>query len=250
MDEIGLTLHPLLHLNMEELWEEIEEEDTAHELKGSKSLSRYHSCPQLFEENKILSQSFESTTDDTADLMAFNRRKFSLHTGRIQTYEPDSPSSSTPTPPSSPRSARNSSVQESCQTPVEGQSNVSSPVHGAGYTNDHEHDFFSDENFEDDESVSSRSLTGSGAKRSFEMLKLVSDSVDISNDVLGKDGKHFIKRDKKYSRVKFNGTAEDKQQRPGVAGGTADKCSKWLQTVKMSQTEKIKSRSHVQLPPS
>lgn len=248
MDEVGLTLHPLLHLNMEELWDEIEDDDTGHDLKGSGSLSRYHSCPQLFEENKILSQSFETTTDDTADLSAFNRRKFSLHTGRLQTYEPDSPTSSTPTPPSSPRSARNSSAQESCQTPVEGQSNVSSPLHGAGYINDNEHDFFTDEPLEDDNSTSAGSQTGS--ERSLEMLKLVSDSVDVGTDAADKNGKHFIKRDKKYSRVKFNGTADDKQQKLGGTGGTADKCSKWLQTVKMSQTEKIKSRSHVQLPPS
>ncbi|GFR80753.1 hypothetical protein ElyMa_004052400 [Elysia marginata] len=36
---------------------------------------------------------------------------------------------------------------------------------------------------------------------------------------------------------------------PGNADDSADKCSRWLQSLKLSKADKVKSRSHIQLPP-
>ena len=36
---------------------------------------------------------------------------------------------------------------------------------------------------------------------------------------------------------------------PGAPDDSADKCSRWLQSLKLSRADKVKSRSHIQLPP-
>ncbi|GFO07757.1 hypothetical protein PoB_003426200 [Plakobranchus ocellatus] len=36
---------------------------------------------------------------------------------------------------------------------------------------------------------------------------------------------------------------------PGAADDSADKCSRWLQSLKLNRADKVKSRSHIQLPP-
>lgn len=209
---------------------------------SSQSISRYNSCPQLVEGDTDHSLPYEKTVDDiNTNTGALDRelqcvviqgpsplfqRKVFYENGQV---------SDTPTPPSTPKSRR--SIMSSRD------SLLSSP----------------DKPFASPRLLLRKQLIKSALSRdsSFDSLndksplegsnKLplsvenLSKFDEIKTDEVEKSGKEGVEIQQKL-RAKKMGHAHDVSE-------TVNKCESWLQNIHLAQTDKIKSRSHIQLPP-
>ncbi|XP_069139060.1 uncharacterized protein [Argopecten irradians] len=255
-----------------ELLTEEEDEQAMYDIRrrGSNvSLSRYRSCPQLLDEiNKGQVQSFETTVDDSQAGLGTKLSPQSpvpLMRRQFQFDQNGMPGSATPTPPSTPRSRMSvHSQRDSPSTPVQGSSPVSTPrlIHrphlsrpslsrdsSAESQNDSRNGFISDSknNFAHvplSEDVTRRHEHGSSTTvtASPQRPGVARGDGTGTADVTG-SGLHR----KLSTQLNYLG--------PSVISGdpstecNQDKCEKWLQSLHLSKPDKIKSRSHIQLPP-
>ncbi|KAK3095846.1 hypothetical protein FSP39_019934 [Pinctada imbricata] len=224
-----------------------EEDDMIRDMnrRGSNvSLSRFRSCPQLIDEDgSISNQAFESVADDSVKMNQNNRSRSPRVLRRFQLDQAAPPGSATPTPPSTPRSRRSFfSQKDSPSTPNHGLSPASTP---RLMRKNH---------------VFPASSRGS----SFDSNRSVDDSkhVPLSEENLQKHD--VIVKDGEKSQTKSDNSKKEGDQNVGPKLGHGhrahlqhqphgeelqNKCEMWLQTLNISQKDKIKSRSQIQLHP-
>ncbi|XP_060069480.1 uncharacterized protein LOC132549559 [Ylistrum balloti] len=256
-----------------ELLHDEEDEEAIHDIRrrGSNvSLSRYRSCPQLLDELNVSKgqiQSFETTVDDSARLgnKLSPQSPVPLMRKHFQFDQNGMPGSATPTPPSTPRSRRSvHSQRDSPSTPVQGSSPMSTPrlLHrphlsrpslsrdsSADSQNDSRNGFISDSKnnfthvpFTDDvtrrqEHASSTTVTASPQRPG-----MARGDGTGTTEGTGLGGHRKLSAQLNYlgpSIISGDPSTECNQ----------DKCEKWLQSLHLSKPDKIKSRSHIQLPP-
>ncbi|XP_033756852.1 uncharacterized protein LOC117339399 [Pecten maximus] len=248
-----------------ELLNDDEDEDAIHDIRrrGSNvSLSRYRSCPQLLDElniNKGQIQSFETTVDDSANLgnKISPQSPVPLMRRHFQFDQNGMPGSATPTPPSTPRSRLSvHSQRDSPSTPVQGSSPVSTPrlLHrphlsrpslsrdsSADSQNDSKNNFthvpFTEDVTRRHDHGSSTTVTASPQRPGMAR----GDGTGTA-EVTGLGGHRKLSAQLNYlgpSIITGDPSTECNQ----------DKCEKWLQSLHLSKPDKIKSRSHIQLPP-
>jgi hypothetical protein len=221
------------------------------------SLSRVRSCPQLLEEfdGRQTEQSFENVVDDNigAPVLQDCRSPRSPIVAQGFQFQPTcvTPGSATPTPPSSPESQRSSLSQKRIPTtPVQNNSPITTPKIRRG-------------------SYSWRANVSQGS--SIESLDNDRNIPNVKNNIkMALNSENLQKHDRLSVTAQHNlNTEENKCMDTLQAGLVCDKnfrskstspqgqgegelhskCEMWLQTLNISQGDKIKSRSHIQLPP-
>jgi len=238
--------------------EEPEERREVKRRGSNVSLSRYRSCPQLLDELDFSAQSFETTADDSiqqlvAKLSPHNqapliRRQFQFDQNGI-------PGSATPTPPSTPRSRRSFfSQKDSPSTPIQGSSPVSTPrlFHRAFI----HRPSLSRESSADSATYDNRSGVLSDPRNNSHSQVLLNEE-----NLKKHEQTNLTSPAKIVRRRESSGTGDGRNiqhhtyiNTSDVTSGpntdsSQDKCEKWLQTLHLSKPDKIKSRSHIQLPP-
>lgn len=211
-----------------------DEDDLIHDGKrrGSNvSLSRFRSCPQLLDElNTQHPQRFEQTTDDSCTYVLKQASAFAPLTDTRQFYEHNGQiGSETPTPPSSPKSRRSLISLKESQSTGANQSPTSTPrllrrscLHRSSL------------------SRGSSADSQNGSRNN--SIVLTEDSIrrhDVNTDL---SQTLVVHQDKKLDSIKLKHVH-------GHSDETQLKCEQWLQTLSVSKPDKIKSRSHIQLPP-
>lgn len=238
-----------------------DEEEDFHDMnrRGSNvSLSRVRSCPQLLEEQdgRQTIQCFENIVDDNVNtpLIQDCRSPRSPMIAQGFQFEPTcaTPGSATPTPPSSPGSQRSSlSQKETPSTPKQTNSPITTPKIRRG-------SYSWRANISRGSSVDSHE----GEDKDVPKVK-VNIQIPLSSENLQKHDRlsmtpqpNLNNDDNKYYDALQAGLACDKSVRPKSSspqaqgeGELQSKCEMWLQTLNISQGDKIKSRSHIQLPP-
>lgn len=216
-----------------------DEDDLIHDgrRRGSNvSLSRYRSCPQLLDDIDVQqAQSFEHTTDDSCSQLRKQSSPFSP-LGETKFFSQNGQvGSDTPTPPSSPKSRRSMLSLKESQSNGANMSPTSTPrLLRRGYL---QRSSASRESSADTESQS-------GSRPS--SIHLTEDNIrqhDVSSDLsqilIAHPDKKLDTKLLKHKHVHGHGHPEDTQL----------KCEQWLQTLHVTKPDKIKSRSHIQLPP-
>ncbi|OWF53184.1 uncharacterized protein LOC110446747 [Mizuhopecten yessoensis] len=253
-----------------ELLNDDEDENAIHDIRrrGSNvSLSRYRSCPQLLDElnlNKGQMQSFESTADDSARLVnkLSPQSPVPLMRRHFQFDQNGMPGSATPTPPSTPQSRRSvHSQRDSPSTPVQGSSPVSTPrlLHRPHLSRpslsrdssaDSQNDSRNGVHSESRNNLTHVPFTEDMAKRHEHASSTTVTASPLKPGVARGDGTEvtsFGGHRKLSAQLNYLG--------PSIITGdpstecSQDKCEKWLQSLHLSKPDKIKSRSHIQLPP-
>lgn len=215
---------------------------------SSQSISRYNSCPQLAEGDTEHALPYETTVDDiNTNTGALNRdlqcvviqgpspllqRKVFLENGQV---------SDTPTPPSTPKSRRSlmssrDSILSSPDKPY-----VSSPFASprlllrkqlikSALSRDSSFDSLNDKS----------PIEGSNK------LPLSVENLNKFDEIKGDE--QTPAGSKESSDIHHKCRAKKLSHSPDVAD-TVHKCEHWLQNIHIAQSDKIKSRSHIQLPP-
>ncbi|XP_052249870.1 uncharacterized protein LOC127857510 isoform X2 [Dreissena polymorpha] len=215
---------------------------------SSQSITRYNSCPQLAEGDSEHTESYERTVDDiNTNTSALNR---DMHCVIIQGPSPlfnrkglreNGQVSDTPTPPSTPKSRRSvvssrdsllSSPDKLCVT-----SPIASPrlllrkqLIRSALSRDSSVDSLKDQSPVDNQKKIPLSVENLSK---FDEIKTGDEPI---NTIVGQTVRIGSVRSRKMSQ-----TIE--------ASESLSKCENWLQTLNIAQTDKVKSRSHIQLPP-
>ncbi|XP_052773372.1 uncharacterized protein LOC128212129 [Mya arenaria] len=216
---------------------------------SSQSISRYNSCPQLAEADAEIAESYERTVDDIdTNKSAIDREMHCVVVQgpsplfRRRSYLENGEVSETPTPPSTPKSRRSIISSRDSLLSSPDKTFVSSPL------------------------ASPRLLL---RKQLVQSALSRDSSIDSLNDKVTVDcsKKLPLSRDNlnKFDEIKANETettcsGKDVIRKQGSvrikrASGQPDgvesvnKCETWLQTLHIAQHDKVKSRSHIQLPP-
>ncbi|CAC5400837.1 unnamed protein product [Mytilus coruscus] len=214
-----------------------DEDDLIHDGKrrGSNvSLSRFRSCPQLLDEveNQQRSQRFEQTTDDSCthilkQLSPFSPigdTKFFEQNGRV--------GSETPTPPSSPKSRKSLLSLRESQSTGANQSPTSTPR-------------LLRRSYIQRSSLSRGSSADSPSGSRTNSISLTEENIrhhEVNADLSQMIIAHPDKKIDSKTLIKH-------KHIHGHSDETQIKCEQWLQTLNVSKPDKIKSRSHIQLPP-
>lgn len=224
------------------------------------SLSRYRSCPQLLDElniNQSHIQSFEVTADDStrARQPLSPQSPAPLIRRHFQFDQNGLPGSATPTPPSTPRSRRSvHSQKDSPSTPIQGLSPVSTPrlltrkrLSRPSLSRDSSGDSQNDGVFTDPRNNFTHvPFNEENVKRHEQLSSAVVDTGPLRQGVGEIIPARAVHRKLSQQHTYLG---------PSVVSGdpstecSQDKCEKWLQSFHLSKPEKIKSRSHIQLPP-
>lgn len=214
-----------------------DEDDLIHDgrRRGSNvSLSRYRSCPQLLDDIETQqTQSFEQTTDDSCSQLRKQSSPFSP-LGETKFFSQNGQlGSDTPTPPSSPKSRRSLLSLKESQSTGANQSPTSTPrLLRRGY--------LQRSSISRGSSIDTESHNGSRPSS----IHLTEENIrqhDITSDL----SQMVIAHPDKKLETKLN----KHKQIHGHSDDTQLKCEQWLQTLHVTKPEKIKSRSHIQLPP-
>lgn len=241
------------HTAQHDVWDDNEDDISDINSLRDSNLSRYRSCPHLVDEVKYENLPFESTADDMSRLTAkliINRTSPSNKRKMISNIN-YCPGSATPTPPSTPRSRRSVlSQRDNSSTPGHGLSPASTPK-------------LLKRRLVERTSLSRESSIDSktGSRKSELCDGKVSAPVQLSEENLAKyDGiRGRLSNDvtTAYCQQRNEtGEENDDVNKQELYGGgqydgddTQDKCERWLQTLNISKPNRLKSRSHIQLPP-
>lgn len=239
--------HKILH----DIWDDNEENISDINSLRETNLSRYRSCPHLVDEVKFENLPFESTADDMSRLTAklIINRTSPTNKRKIISNISHCTGSETPTPPSTPRSRRSVlSQRENSSTPCHGLSPASTPK-------------LLKRKLMERTSLSRESLTDSktGSRKSESHDGKVFTPVQLSEENLAKyvSIQERLSNDNNiaYSQQRNEFYENDDISNCDLYGGhhegddTQDKCERWLQTLNISKPNRLKSRSHIQLPP-
>lgn len=224
------------------------------------SLSRVRSCPQLLDEQegRQTKQSFENVVDDnlsTPFIQDCRSPRSPMVAAQGFQFEPPPgvppPGSVTPTPPSSPGSQRSYLSQKGTpSTPVQNSSPITTPkIRRGSY------------------SWRANISRGSSAESLENGREVFNVKIDLHSPLICENlQKHDRlsmnpqlnpdKEESKYYEALQAGLVCDPSQHAKSIspqgqgeGELQSKCEMWLQTLNISQGDKIKSRSHIQLPP-
>ncbi|XP_048745865.1 uncharacterized protein LOC125658606 [Ostrea edulis] len=221
------------------------------------SLSRVRSCPQLLEEydGRQIEQSFENIVDDNISAPGIQDCRSPRSPMVAQGFQFQStcltPGSATPTPPSSPESQRSSLSQRGIpDTPVQNNSPITTPkIRRGSYSwRANISQGSSVESLDNDRNIPNVKNNIKTALNSENLQKHERLSMTAQHNLNTSDNKC-------YDTLQ-PGLVCDKNIRPKSTspqsqgeGELQSKCEMWLQTLNISQGDKIKSRSHIQLPP-
>lgn len=223
------------------------------------SLSRVRSCPQLLEEQdgRHIKQSFENIVDDnvSAPMIQDCRSPRSPMVVQGFQFEPTcvTPGSATPTPPSSPGSQRSClSQKDTPSTPVQNSSPITTPkIRRGSYSwRANISRGSSTESLDDEQVVPNVKIDLHSP--------LICENLQKHDRLSLNPQQNVSKEDTKYYEALQAGLVCDKphhvkaispQGQGQNDGELHSKCEMWLQTLNISQGDKIKSRSHIQLPP-
>ncbi|XP_046338084.2 uncharacterized protein LOC124119575 [Haliotis rufescens] len=232
----------------------LEEGSTASRRPSTCSLSRFRSCPQLaaVAQEQISPGMDVVSLDDDAAATASPTLRQRLHIEDLDRR------STTPTPPSTPGSRRSHLSLKESSNRVSGLSPTSTPKLSRRSMRDFKH----------------VGRTSSGDSATQDHMSFSSTGVQISlrdENVLRSDD--FSDRFSKPQSDMFEGPPEiniedrlsdiEDSERPSsaqhryhhhhshhaVSDDSHDKCQRWLQSLKITRADRIKSRSHIQLPP-
>ena len=224
---------------------DMEEYYNLQERRGSsQSMSRYNSCPQLADVEEDLQECFEKTVDDintnvgalshdltytgtTHSRSPLLQRKQYLENGQV---------SDTPTPPSTPKSRR--SIISSRD------SLLSSP----------DKTFVSTSPFASPRLLLRKQMQLSALGRdssedSLSELNVKQAELSVENvnrfaEIQSGDDIQKVKSDGRKAKAPVVTVTHHVGERD-----TLNKCENWLQTLNIAKQDRIKSRSHIQLPP-
>lgn len=218
---------------------------------SSQSISRYNSCPQLVEMEESAQEPYEKTVDDiNTNTCALNRELKCVvaqpptNVALRRTYLDNGQISDTPTPPSTPKSRRSyMSSRDSLLSSPEKTFVAGSPFASPRLLLRKQmvHSFLS--------TGSSESLTD--PKSPLEPSKkppLSVENVHKFEELKSTEDKGHVTGGEAET-----GYLPNKAQKHGSADHgdteTVNKCESWLKTLHIVQNDRIKSRSHIQLPP-
>lgn len=212
-----------------------DEDDLIHDGKrrGSNvSLSRFRSCPQLLDEmENNHAQRFEQMTDDSCTHIQ-QSSGFSPITDGRQFYDQNGRfGSETPTPPSSPKSRRSLISLKESQCTGANQSPTTTPM------------LFRKSCLH--RSSMSRGSSAESQNGSRTNSVVLTEEIIRQHDVTSDLSQILVSHPDK----KLDSKSSKLRQSHGHADDTQLKCEQWLQTLSVAKPDKIKSRSHIQLPP-
>lgn len=214
---------------------------------SSQSISRFNSCPQLAEQNQTLSgESYEQTTDDiktgTNKIIYDDERRVFVQGpspvfDRRSVFE-NGRTSDTPTPPSTPKSRRSQFSSRDSLLSSPDKAIITSPFASprlllrkqliqSALSRDSSIDSLTDKSNGDNKKVP---LSVENLSK-FEDIKPLDDAIKSP-------------KDETHQLQKRRGSRRGIQPEDNV-----NKCENWLQTLHIAQTDRIKSRSNIQLPP-
>lgn len=215
---------------------------------SSQSISRYNSCPQLAEgdpENKL---PYEVTVDDiSTNTSALDRelkcviiqgpspllqKKVFLENGQI---------SDTPTPPSTPRSRRSLVSSRDSLLSSPDKPHVTSPFASPRLLLRKQ---LIQSALSRDSSIDS--LNDKSPNDATRKLPLSVENLSKFDEI--KSDEQTVPQDKGSPDIQNKHRAKKPSHSQEVSE-TVNKCENWLQNINLAQRDKIKSRSHIQLPP-
>lgn len=216
---------------------------------SGQSISRFNSCPQLAEQDTdSRRESYEQTTDDI--YTGSNARSRELQCVFIQGPSPllqrksfleNGQVSDTPTPPSTPKSRRSAFSSRDSLLSSPDKTYVTSPFASprlllrkqqikSALSRDSSADSLTDKFIGDTKKQLPLSV---GNLNKFEEIKSKDEILKSPND------------DERLSKLH---RPRGRSIQPEMSD-TVNKCENWLQTLNIVQTDRIKSRSNIQLPP-
>ncbi|KAL4232416.1 hypothetical protein ACF0H5_009984 [Mactra antiquata] len=213
---------------------------------SNQSMSRFNSCPQLADQDsEIRIESFERTADDinTSSNKLSHEQQLSFIKGssplmRKKVFQENGQISDTPTPPSTPKSRRSCySSHDSLLTSPE-KTSMTSP--------------FTSPRLLLRKQLKQSALSRDSSVDSFTDKSLDEPALPLSVENLNKfveikESDESLKSPKEES-IKMSRRKSRKSITPEVTD-TVNKCENWLQTLQIAQTDRVKSRSNIQLPP-
>jgi len=208
---------------------------------------RYSSCPQLAEVDTELQETFERTVDDiSTNKCSVDRESRVLIQGpspllQKRGYLDNGQVSDTPTPPSSPKSRRSyMSSRDSLLSSPE-KTFVSSPLASPRL-------LLRGQIVKNEINIES-SIDNANAKQAGHTSETLPLNVENVSKLLNLPGCEESKQISDITDVK---PGTDRKRRPTLtqeASESLNKCETWLQGLHITPADKIKSRSHIQLPP-
>ncbi|XP_045191228.2 uncharacterized protein LOC123548064 [Mercenaria mercenaria] len=214
---------------------------------SSQSISRYNSCPQLLDqEPETRNESYEQTTDDinTGSSVPYLERQCVFVQGpspvlQRKLYVENGQVSETPTPPSTPKSRRSgfSSRESLLSSP---DKTFTSPFTSPRLLLRKQ---LIQSALSRDSSIDS--LTDKSVGEPDKKVPLSVENLNRFDDLKSKDEALKSPKEEKGKVHKVRGR---RSIQPEVSD-TVNKCENWLQTLQIVQTDRIKSRSNIQLPP-
>lgn len=215
---------------------------------SSQSISRFNSCPQLLDQDpETRPESYEQTTDDinTGLSAPYLERQCVFVQGpspvlQRKLYVENGQISDTPTPPSTPKSRRSAfSSRESLLSSPD--KTFTSPFTSPRLLLRKQ---LIQSALSRDSSIDS--LTEKSTSETTKKVPLSVENLNKFDEIKSKDESlKSSKEDVGKIHYKVRGR---RSIQPEVTE-TVNKCENWLQTLQIVQTDRIKSRSNIQLPP-
>lgn len=213
---------------------------------SNQSMSRFNSCPQLADQDiDIRPESYERTADDinTNSNSHTHERQHVFIQGpsplmRKKVFPENGQISDTPTPPSTPKSRRSGFSSRDSLLMSPEKTGMTSPfmsprlllrkqLKQSALSRDSSTDSITEQSFDEP-----RLPLSVDNLNKFEDIKKSEESLRSPTD-------ETIQIPRRKSRKSITPEITD----------TVNKCENWLQTLQIAQTDRVKSRSNIQLPP-
>lgn len=214
---------------------------------SSQSISRFNSCPQLDQEAETHSESYEHTTDDinTGYTGRYTEHQCVIVQGpspllQRKVYLENGEMSDTPTPPSTPKSRRSAFSSRESLLSSPDKTYVPSPFTSPRLLLRKQ---LIQSALSRDSSV--ESLTEKSAGDTAKKVPLSVENLNRFDEIKSKDESVKIPKEESEKSHKPRGR---RSIQPEISD-TVNKCENWLQSLQIVQTDRIKSRSNIQLPP-